>query len=97
MKKAQKILALFLAAILMVMSFAACGNTSEDAASNAADSTAESPLKVVYYVSGQLGDKSFFDSNGIRRRTDKGYATCYGSGQEKYGNSALTRKNSCAG
>ena len=26
--------------------------------------------------------------NGIRRRTDKGYATCYGSGQEKYGNSA---------
>ena len=32
-----------------------------------------------------------------RRRTDKGYATCYGSGQEKYGNSALTRKNSCAG
>ena len=35
--------------------------------------------------------------NGIRRRTDKGYATCYGSGQEKYGNSALTRKNSCAG
>lgn len=69
MKKAQKILALFLAAILMVMSFAACGNTSEDAASNAADSTAESPLKVVYYVSGQLGDKSFFDSSnrGLER------------------------------
>lgn len=69
MKKAQKILALFLAAILMVMSFAACGNTSEDAASNAADGTAESPLKVVYYVSGQLGDKSFFDSSnrGLER------------------------------
>ena len=26
--------------------------------------------------------------DGIRRRTDKGYATCYGSGREKYDSSA---------
>ena len=38
-----------------------------------------------------------YGSNRMHNKEDKGYATCYGSGREKYDSSALTRRNLCVG
>ena len=57
----------------------------------------ENPSSVRPFSRGKSRGSDDGISDGIRPRTDKGYAICYGNGQEKYGNSALTRKNPYAG
>lgn len=57
----------------------------------------ENPSSVPPFSRGKNRDSDDGIPDGIRRRTDKGYATCYGSGREKYDSSALTRRNLCVG
>ena len=57
----------------------------------------ENPSSVPPFSRGKNRDSDDGIPDGIRRRTDKGYATCYGSGREKYDSSALTRRNLCFG
>ena len=57
----------------------------------------KNPSSVPPFQEERTADSDDGIPDGIRRRTDKGYATCYGSGREKYDSSALTRRNLCVG
>ena len=62
----SKKLLVLLTSILVILLVAACGGGSEPAPSSGessgGESSGEEPLKVVLFINGVLGDKSFFDS-----------------------------------